>query len=74
MRAVLKVLSQAAAPVEPSEGAFDDPSAGQHDQALCDIGPLDDFDRYLSEVSGSALREPGSLVATIGEHRAEEWE
>ena len=74
MRAVLKVLSQAAAPVEPSEGAFDDPSAGQHDEALCSIGPLDDFDLHLSELSGSARREPGSLVATIGEHRAEEWE
>ena len=74
MSAVLKVLGQAAAPVEPSEGAFDYPSAGQHDEALADIGTFDDFDFYLREVCGSALREPGSLVATIGEHLAEEWE
>src|ERR1700738_4596985 len=44
----LPILGQAAAAVEPRDGAFDDPSLGQDRKALCYIGALDDLDVDLA--------------------------
>ncbi len=45
----LPIFGQAAAAVEPRDGAFDDPSLGRDRKALCDIGALDDLHVDLPE-------------------------
>jgi len=40
--AVLLILGQPAAAVEPGDGALDQPTLGQHDEAVR-LGPLDDL-------------------------------
>ena len=42
------VLGETAAPAEPCEGAFDDPSAREDLEAVGLVGALDDLDRPAS--------------------------
>ena len=66
----LPIACQSAAATEPCEGAFDDPSPGQHLEALGSVGPLDDLHRPASEVGeGAPQFRPG--IAAIREHMAQ---
>jgi hypothetical protein len=46
---LFEVLGETAVSVEPCQGAFDDPAAGQEFEALGGIGSLDDFERPLAD-------------------------
>ena len=66
----LEVLCEAAVAVEPSEGAFDDPSAGQQDEAFRNVGSFDDFDCPVAGLSEGVL-EFVAGIAAIGENMAQ---
>jgi hypothetical protein len=68
----LEVTGEAAIAADPSEGAFNDPSLGQDDEAM-QLGALDDPELPRAGLGddGSHLR---SLVATVGEDALDEGE
>jgi hypothetical protein len=61
----LPILGQAAAAVEPRDGAFDDPSLGQDRKALCDIGALDDLHVDLPEDFAKGRLKDRPLIAAV---------
>lgn len=69
----LPVLGQAAAAVEPADGALDDPSLGQHDE-LVQLGSLDDLDVDVPAGSSQPLLEYRPLVAAVGVELQQERE
>ena len=66
--AVSVVLGEAAAAAEPCEGAFEDPSLGQHLETDRMIVALDDF--RLPGAEGLALRLPRLLLDSRGRRRS----
>jgi hypothetical protein len=62
----LPILGQAAAAVEPRDGAFDDPSLGQDRKDLCDIGALDDLQVDLPEDFAKGRLKDRPLIAAVG--------
>src|SRR4030088_948531 len=69
----LEVLGQASAAAEPGQGAFDDPSSGQEEEAFDAGGTLDDLDGPgAAMVDGGA--QLGAAVDAIGEDVAQLWE
>jgi hypothetical protein len=74
MIAVLPILGQSAAPIEPGQRALDHPSFGQDDEALDLIGALDDLDVDLSHDLADRVAELWSLIAAIGVKRDQEGE
>ena len=68
----LPIACQSAAATEPCKSAFDDPSAGQHLEALGGVGSLDDLQSPAPEADeGTAQFRPG--IAAIREHVAQFW-
>ena len=66
------ILGQSAAPVEPSDRAFDDPAFGEHDELLDAIGSLDDFGFQIGQDCGQRAVEDRSLVGAVGEQFRQE--
>jgi len=71
---VLEVLCQAAAAIEPREGAFDHPAFGQHLEAACLIRALHDLDREPWQRLRNRQPELRSLVAAVSEKLGQERE
>jgi hypothetical protein len=69
----LPILGQAAAAIEPSDGALDDPSLGQDGKALCCIGTLDDFHVDLPEDFANGGLKDRPLIAAVGLELQQEW-
>ena len=69
---VLPILGEPAAAIEPSDGAFDDPSLGHDLESDCGVGSLDDFNIEMRK----NLCQPGgkfrTLISAIGEKRPQE--
>ena len=70
----LPILSEPAAAIEPSDGAFDDPAFGNDLEADCGIGPLDDFNFERRADFQYGVGEPRSLIAAVGEQLLQERE
>lgn len=70
---LFEVLGEAAVAIEPCQGSFDDPSAKQDFEALCDIGSLDDFDGPLADL-GQRILELVTSITTVGEEMAQPGE
>ena len=49
---VFEILGQATAAIEPSEGAFDNPTSRQKLKPFSPIGAFDDFDLYMRQDFG----------------------
>ena len=47
--AILPILGEPSAAVEPGNGAFDDPAFGQDNKSFGPIGTLDDFNVEMRE-------------------------
>ena len=65
--AVLPILGEPSAAIEPSKRAFDDPAFGQNDKSRDAIGSLDDVDLQTWADSCQGGCEFRSLIAAIGE-------
>src|SRR5262249_18171734 len=63
---VLPILCKPSAAVEPSKGAFDDPTPWKHHESFRPIGALDDFSFELWQDLRQGLLKVRPLVATIG--------
>lgn len=62
---MLEVLSEATVSVQPGQGSLDDPAARENHEALCGIGPLDDFEGPFADPA-QRLPELFSGIAAIG--------
>lgn len=67
------VLGQAAAAVEPTDSALDDPPLGQHDEPV-QLGSLDDLDVDLPAGALQPPLEDRPLVAAVGIELQQEGE
>src|SRR5258707_2328033 len=65
-------LPISSAAVEPSKGAFDDPTAWKHHESFRPIGALDDFSFELRQDLRQGLLKVWPLVATIGKELFQE--
>src|SRR6266567_561520 len=65
-------LGKPSAAVEPSKGAFDDPTAWKHHESFRVIGALDDFSFELRQDLRQGLLKVRPLVATIGKELFQE--
>lgn len=63
---LFEVLCEAAVAVQPGQCSLDNPAARENNEALCGIGPLDDFDGPFSDPAQRAL-ELFASIAAIGE-------
>src|SRR5436305_9115945 len=63
---VLPILGKPSAAVEPSKGAFDDPTAWKHHESFRPIGALDDF-QFRAEARSSP--RPFETPAPGSHHR-----
>src|ERR1700747_2445810 len=66
----LEILCQAAIPIEPSQGSFDDPAARQQYKAGSVSGAFDDLDGPLAKF-GECLTQVGAIVDAVGEQVAQ---
>ena len=71
---VFPVLGQPAAAVEPSDGAFNNPALGQHDEALAAIGSLDDLGLELGHDASQCAMKDRPLIGAVGEQFCQEGE
>src|SRR5262249_23473826 len=69
---VLPILRKPSAAVEPSKGAFDDPTPWKHHESFRPIGALDDFSFELWQDPRQGLLKVRPLVATIGKELFQE--
>jgi len=65
-------LGKPSAAVEPSKGAFDDPTAWKHHESFRPIGALDDFSFELRQDLRQGILKVRPLVATIGKELFQE--
>jgi len=70
---IFPILGQTPASSKPCEGALDDPSLWQDDEALRVVGSLDDFDIYLRHYFRHGAAKQWALIATIGVEPQQEW-
>src|SRR5450756_143954 len=63
---IFPVLGKPAATIEPRNGALDDPSARQNDEAFGPIGTLDDFGFELRSDLGQRRMEDRPRIGAIG--------
>src|ERR1035437_4023066 len=63
---IFPVLGKPAATIEPRNGALDDPSARQNDEAFGPIGTLDDFGFELCSDLGQRRMEDRPRIRAIG--------
>ena len=64
---MFEVFGETAVAVQPCEGAFDDPAAGQDNEALGAVGTLDYLDGPIADF-GERGFELAARIATISEH------
>jgi hypothetical protein len=69
---IFPVLGEPSASVEPCDGAFDDPSFGQHDEGM-QLVALDDFDDPIAALR-SGQRSARAAITSIGEDAYNERE
>ena len=69
---VFPVFAQSAATVEPSDGSFDDPTLGQHDEALNLIRSLDDLGFEMGKDAGQGAAKDRPCIGAVGEQFLEE--
>ena len=74
MIAVLPILGEPAATVEPADRAFDDPASGQNDKALEAIGALDDLGLQIGQGLGQRGVEDRSVIGAVGKEFPEKRE
>jgi len=74
MIAAFPVLGEAAAAIEPGDGAFDNPSLWLNNKALGIIRAFDDLDHEAARRLGQAISEDRSRIGAIGEQLAQERE
>jgi hypothetical protein len=72
--AIFPVLGEPATPVEPSDGALDDPALGFDDEAFDGVGTFDDFDLKVRHGSRDATQEDWAGVGTVCEQLTQEGE
>ena len=68
------VLGQSAATVEPCNGTLDDPTLGQHDEALDPVGSFDDLGFEMREDAGQGTVKDRAFIGAVGEQFAQEGE
>jgi len=64
---VLPVLGQAAAAIEPGDGALDNPAAGEGDETGEAIRSFDDLSFEMRQDGGQGSMKDWSLVGAVGE-------
>jgi hypothetical protein len=64
---IFPVLGEAAASVEPSDGALDDPALGFHDEAFDGVGTSDDLDLEVRHDHCDAAVEDRAGIGTVCE-------
>jgi hypothetical protein len=69
----LPIFGQAAAAVEPRNGALDDPAFGQDHKSADLIGALDDFNVEMRKNLCKRFRKFWSLISAVGEQRLQKW-
>src|SRR5262249_9082838 len=69
---VLPILGKPSAAVEPSKGAFNDPTAWKHHESSRPIGALDDFSFELRQDLCQGFLKVRPLIATIGKELFQE--
>ena len=72
--AIFPIAGQAAASVEPRDGALDDPALGFNDEALGFLAALDDVDREARHRRAGAGMEDRSRIGLVGKQLAQEGE
>jgi len=66
------VLGEPSASVEPGDGAFDDPTLGQDDEALGLVGSFDDFGFEAREDAGQGAMKDRPVIGAVGEQLPQE--
>lgn len=64
---IFPVFGQSAAAVDPGDGAFDNPTLGQHDEALDPIGSLDDLGLEMGQDAGQGAVKDRPFIGAVGE-------
>ena len=72
--AIFPVLGEPTAPVEPADGAFDNPALRFDDEAFGMIATSDDIDRQHGHDGGGGGLEDRSRIAAVCEQLAQERE
>jgi hypothetical protein len=72
--AVLPVLGETAAAIEPGDGAFDNPAFGFDDKAFGVVRAFDDLDDHAAHRVGGTVSEDRSRIGAVGEQPAQERE
>jgi len=72
--AVFPVLGEAAAAIEPGDGALDDPTLGFDHKASGVISAFEDLDPKTGHCFGDTVAEDRPRVDAVGEQLAQEWE
>ncbi len=71
---IFPVLGQPATTTQPTDGAFDDPSFGQNDEAFGPIGAADDFGNEAWHDACQAIMEHRPRIGAVGKQLLEERE
>ena len=71
---IFPILSQPATATEPTDGALDNPTFGQNDEALGPIGTTDDFSDQVRHDVREAVVEHRPGVGAVSKQLLEEWE
>ena len=66
------VLGEPSASVEPGDRALDDPTLGQHDEALGLIGSFDDLRFEAREDAGQGAMKDRPVIGAVGEQLPQE--
>ena len=71
---IFPVLCQPATATKPTDGALDDPTFGQNDEALGLIGTTDDLGDQVRHDVREAVMEHRPRVGAVSKQLLEEWE
>jgi len=72
--AIFPVLGKAAASIEPTDGALDDPALRFDDEALDVVTAPDDLNRQVGQDIGNPVEEDWPGIGAVGEQLAQERE
>ena len=67
--AVLPILGEPSAAIEPSKRALDDPAFGQDHKSAAQIGTFDDFNVEMRQNFCKRFRKLRSLISAVGKER-----
>ena len=71
---IFPVLCQPATATQPTDGALDNPTFGQNDEALGPIGTTDDFSDQVRHDVREAVMKHRPRVGAVSKQLLEEWE